>query len=400
MTELAHWLAGPDGAAAIAAAGALGTDDPLAAASALRSLLPGLSPARASAALTQAALRRTAAERYGLTGSALLTRDGLEQATRPEVARIRAGLIAAAGPRRVVDATAGLGFDTAALVGALAPVGVPVIAVERDPEVAAFLRANVPGAQVVEGDAVEVLPTLELGPDDLVFVDPARRDRRRTADGARAHPERDPQRWSPPWSWVVSLAAITRVCAKVSPGFAPDALPDGWCGQWTSWRRTPVEACVCSWPALPRTRRAIAADSGALLEGDGPPPTAIGGVGAWLHEVDPAVVAAGLVDDLVSQRPDVHRIDARPHWLSGDRPADDPLLRSYRVVDELPSAPKELRRALRERGIGSATVKTRGGRRDADRVRAALHLDGDGADAVIIATDAAGRPATYLVESP
>ena len=400
MTELAGWLAGPEGAAAIAAAGRLAGEDPLAAATALRVQLPALSPARASAALTQAALRRTAAQRYGLDRPGLLTRDGLEQATRPEIARIRAALIAAARPARVVDATAGLGFDTAGLVQAMDPLGIPVIAIERDPEVATFLRANVPGAQVMEGDAIEVLPTLHLGPTDLVFVDPARRDRRRSADGARAQPERDPERWSPPWSWVVSLASVTRVCAKVSPGFAPDAVPADWCAQWTSWRRTPVEAFACSWPALPRSRRAMAADIDMALDGDGLPPTAIGAVGEWLHEVDPAVVAAGLVDDLIAQRTGMHRIDTRPYWLSGDAPAVDPLLRSYRVVQELPASPKGQRRALGDHGIGSVTVKTRGGRRDADRIRTELHLDGAGAEATIIVTDVDGRPAAYLVERP
>ena len=117
-------------------------------------------------------------------------------------------------------------------------------------------------------------------------------------------------------------------------------------------------------------------------------------------DIDEAPQPAGLVDDLIVQRTGMHRIDAQPHWLSDDHPAGDPLLRSYRVVDELPAASKELRRALRGRGIGSATVKTRGGRRDAERIRAELRLDGDGADAVIVATDVAGRPAVYLVDSP
>lgn len=402
VTALADWLTGPDGAGAIVAAEALLATgaDPLAAATSLRSAPAHLTPEQASAALTQASLRRTAAERYGLTDPGLLTRDGLEQATRPEVAAARASLIAAAHPARVIDATAGLGFDTRAIVGALAPHGIPVLAVERDLEVAAFLRANVPGAEVIVGDAIDVLPTLSIGPADVVFVDPARRDHRRSADGTRAQPERDPERWSPPWSWVVALAATTRVCAKVSPGFAPGALPPGWCAQWTSWRRMPVEAFLCSWAALPHTRRAIAADTGAVIDGDDDAACSIGPVGEWLHEVDPAVVAAGLVDDLACRHDGVHRIDAQPHWLTGTRALIDPLLRSFRVIAELPASTKELRRALRARGIGSVTVKTRGGRRDAERVRGDLHLDGHGATGTIIATDVAGRPSVYLVESP
>ena len=69
--------------------------DPLVANSSLRKLYPDLEPSQIAAALDQATLSRLADERYGIDAThLLLTRDGLEQGTRPEVAKLRAQLIA------------------------------------------------------------------------------------------------------------------------------------------------------------------------------------------------------------------------------------------------------------------------------------------------------------------
>jgi hypothetical protein len=141
--DIASWLASPSGAAAVAAAQAQWqtSADSLAAGSRLRRELPDLDSAQVAAALSQAELRALAAARYGITGSPLLTREGLEQATRPEVADRRARLLAAAGITHVIDLTAGLGFDSAAFVRA----GLTVTCIERSPEIATLLAANLPG---------------------------------------------------------------------------------------------------------------------------------------------------------------------------------------------------------------------------------------------------------------
>ena len=393
MDGPAEWLTGPEGTAAIAAAAR--QPDSLTGVTALRAQFPQLTAEQASAAMTQASLRRLAAERYGVTAPRWLTRDGLEQATRPEVAALRAERIAAAHPRRIIDATAGLGFDTAAL----AATGIPVIAIERDPQTAAFCQANVPEVRVLVGDAADVLTALGPGPEDAVFIDPARRNHRRSADGSRAHPERDPERWSPPWSFAQELARRTRVCAKVAPGFSPAAVPVGWCAQWTSVQRTPVEACLWSWPALPDARRATAIVDGQahMLDGNASAPASVDAVGRWLHEPDPAVIASGLVDDLAHAL-GIGRVDAHPYWLTGDEPVTSPLLRSFRVVERLPHQTKELRRALLAHGFGAVTAKTKGGSIDADALRRSLRLPG-GPMALIALSQFAGAPACYLLDT-
>ncbi len=400
---LARWLGTPGGAAALALAhDAAAGRDALSAAAWLRVQDPSLSPAQAAAVLEQAQLARLAADRYGLApGSLLLSRDGLEQATRPELAALRAASFAAAGARRVLDLTAGLGFDARAFLAA----GLSVVAVERDPVTAALLAANTPGADVVVADAADVLPALlaELGSADVVFVDPARRDPAAPRDRrtARARAERDPALWSPSWPTVVAIGH-PRVAAKVAPGLEP---PPGWQGQWTSWRRTVVEAQVASWPLAGADRRALVAgpDATVVIDADPlrpePPPLSPGErLPALLVEPDPAVVRARAVGRLAGDH-GLRGLDPGSSWLVGDdgdgaRPPI-PAARVFRLVTELAGTTRERRRALADLGIDRLVVKSRDARVDPAQVLRELAV-AEGGDHVLVLTRRAGRTVSLL----
>ncbi len=349
---------------------------------------------------TRHSLRRLTAERYGLAADRLLlTRDGLEQATRPEVAARRARLLRAAGAVRVLDLTGGLGFDTRAMLAE----GLDVIALEADATTAAFLAHNAPGATVVQADSTAegVLAGLltSLGPQDVVFVDPARRDPEAGRDLAsgRARPERDPARWSPPWPFVEALPH-PRVAAKVAPSFRP---PEGWRAEWVSVDRTVVECALYSWPAFDPATRAVLLTGGTerivAASGDGRLPIAAA-MGAWVHEPDPAVVRADALAGLVAQCPGLAAVDARSGWLTGDACAPPgPGLRSYRVVAEVSGSTKEQRRLLAAHGVRSLTVKSRDADVDPRTVLRSLGLP-EGAGHVLVMTRRAGRALSLLVE--
>ena len=409
MTELGilRWLTGPLAVPVIERAQdlsspALGAPGTLATAAVLRRAFPDLSPDQCAAALTQASLRTLASARYGIEGARFLTRDGLEQATRPVIARRRAQIIAASGAARLVDLTAGLGFDSSAFVSA----GLDVTVVERSPQTACLLAANVPTARLVLGDATDASILAEathgLGPGDVIFIDPARRDPsgRRTSDGSRAQPERDPERWSPPWSFVVSLARHHQVCVKTTPSFPPGNVPPGWHGEWTSMAGNSTEACLWSWPVFDAPRRAVrivnAESDVAEFECTGTPGgTNVEVVGAWLHEPDPSIVKAGLIDDIAAVFGAWH-LDRGSIWLSSDHPVTSPFLRSFAVKEALPSDPKSLRRALRERGVGTLTIKGRLTGIDPEALRKRLALDGPNTATIVIAVSQ-GRRITLLV---
>jgi predicted O-methyltransferase YrrM len=394
---MADWLASPQGRKARERASELvRSSEPLAAATTLRA--EGLTAEQASAALEQATLQRVAAERGMDPGpQALLTRDGLEAATRPVVARHRAEILRTSGARRVLDLTGGLGFDTGAFLAA----GLEVTALERDPVIAALLKHNHPTANVIVDDATTsgLLPRLlaELDPTDVVFVDPARRDpsAARDARTARARPERDPERWSPPMSWVASIEHA-RIAVKVTPGFRPTP---GWQAQWVSVDRTVVECALYSWSASEHDRIAVIAqgdDVVATVPGSTAVPAIAEGLGAWLIEVDPAIISAGATDTL-ARCADARALDDGTTWLTGDRPIDHPGARGHRVLLELQGSSRDRRRQLAALGITRATVKSRDARRQPFEILRDLGI-AEGPGHVIIETRLHDRTITVVAD--
>ena len=401
--SMARWLCSPESAEPLSVAESCTADfprDPLAAGTALRRRCPELDGAHAAAALEQADLRHLAAERYGLAaGDLLLSRAGLEQATRPEIATRRAALLQAAGVRHVVDASAGLGFDTRAFLSA----GLTVTAVECDSAVAALLQHNCPAAEVVVADVTDagVLEGLlaRLAPTDVVFVDPARRDPAgpRDPDSGRARPERDPARWSPSWPFVAGILH-PRVAAKVAPGFAP---PEGWHAEWTSVDRRVVECSVYSWPVFAASRRAVLMTAGRTQVVDAHPcegPQIAAAPGRWLHEPDPAVSQASAVPALAAAHPGLLSLGPGSSWLtSDDVPDAGAALRSYRVLAELSGSEREQRRQLAERGVTRLTVKSRDVDVEPRDVLRRLSV-AEGAGHVLVLTRLATRAVSLLAE--
>jgi hypothetical protein len=345
----------------------------------------------------QAALRRLARERYGIDHALLLTRDGLEQGTRPDVASRRARRFASAGARRVLDLTAGLGFDTAAFLAA----GLAVTAVERDPVVAQYLAHNCPGAEVVVADATDRAAVADLlaslTPTDVVFVDPARRDPAGPRDSvsARSRPERDPQRWSPPWSYVESIGH-PRIAAKVAPGFRP---PPGWEAEWVSVDRTVVECSLSSWALSGVARRAVimTPQPSTVIDAD-PDLTCPRAdvIGSWVHEPDPAVTRAGAVAPLAAQQ-SLFAVDADSSWLTGEQPSSSPALRSYLVLAELVGSTRQQRRQLADLGVTRLTVKSRDVAAEPREVMRSLGVT-EGPERVLVMTRRDGRALSLLTQ--
>ena len=160
-------ILGPDGAAALAMAGAQPDPHSLAAASALRRHFDAQ---LASEALTQIALRRAARSKFGDQADSLfLTPDGLEQATRRTVADWRADRFARAGVTAVIDLGCGIGADALGFQRA----GLSVLGVELDPRTAAFAAANLgETATVLCGDVEQLAPDLlaTAHADTAVFI--------------------------------------------------------------------------------------------------------------------------------------------------------------------------------------------------------------------------------------
>ncbi len=362
-----------------------------------------------AAAATQARLRTRATARFP-GPSRWWTPDGLEQATRPEVAARHALRFAMAGIEFVADLGCGAGSDALALAAA----GIRVLAVDRDPEAlwalsatAADLGLDVTTAngdvRTTAGPWNEPVPDAGLG----CFVDPSRR-----SGGSRMLA---PESWSPPWSWVGALAVrVPATGAKVAPGIDHGALPAGTQTEWISVGGDLVEAGVWWGPlregaasrrATVLTTRTTAdwshpqpPEEESLDDVGGIPEPSIGAVSAWLIEPDPAVIRAGLVS-VLAERTNGHLLDPRIAYIACDsEPTAGRLGSTFAVVDQVPFGRKPMRAWLRTRGYGDVIVKKRGINVVPEELRAALRLTGSGPTATLVLTRTDAGPLALLVE--
>ena len=354
-------------------------------------------PDLAAAALTQVTLRRKARTKFGDAAAGMFfTREGLEQATRPDVADLHARRFVDAGVRRVVDLGCGIASDAAAFVRA----GLEVLAVERDPATAAVARANLAHAvaqaggsvpaEVVVADVADVL-AVGVEPGAGVFADPARRDARGRVWRA--------QDFSPDLTSLLALADGRRVLGlKLGPALPHALVPAGAEAEWVSHSGDVVEVGVWSGPgSVPGRRSALLwpADRlvGAAVVLDVRPP------GAYVHEPDGAVIRAGAAG-VLGKRLGAGLLDPQIAYLTSDEPARTPFATTFAVERVLPYDLKVLRRWVREAGVGRLEVKRRGLDVDPPRLRRELRPDGPAEATLVLSRTPAGTVALVAHRLP
>lgn len=362
--------------------------DPVRAASAVRKAQPD--PEKAAAALTQAELRTRAVAKFGdLAPHMFFTPDALEQATRLRVAEHRAARLVAAQPGSVIDLGCGIGGDLIAFARA----GLTAAGVDLDPVRVAAARANL--AALGLAGAVEVADVAAIDPNGFgaAFADPARR-------GARGRVF-DVDGWTPPWPFVLDLLAARGV-VKVAPGIPHHLIPDGVEAEWVSDAGDVKEAVLWAPVFATTDRRATVIGDGGLAtvtDEDDPftgLPRPVRELGGFLYEPDGAVIRAGLVT-AVAAGVDGGLLDEHIAYVTSDSSFRTPFARSYRVLEEVPYREKPLKAALRERSIGSLTIKKRGVEIVPETLRKRLDLRGDNT-ATLVMTRVAGTGTALLVE--
>lgn len=355
--------------------------DPLRTIAELRRAHPQWSPEFAAAVATQRELIARGRSRGVIPpGPWLATRVGLEQSTRLAVARRRAHHLAAAGVASVVDLTAGLGVDSWACVDR----GLHVVAIERDPLTAELCRTNVPGAHVQHADATEVAVDFAADLPNPVcwLVDPSRRSASLRPDGSRAGPERDPERWSPPWSFVEHLRDTREwVAAKAPGGFRPGP---GWSAEWVGVANYVAECAVYSLPnpALVHPRQATllgaGVDASDLTHAVGDVGAPVGAVCEYLGEPHPVFhrALASLCGDRARQ------VSADSTWITSDAPT----IRGVRWLRIIGTAPLKRMGALaRAHGVEAVAVKSRESPTSLSAIRSKVGLPDGNEFAVVIA---------------
>lgn len=353
----------------------------------------GHSPGLVAAVLTQAKLRKKAVGKFGEFASRMLfTEAGLEQATRLSVAARHAGRFRAAELNRVADLGCGIGGDALAL----AALDLEVLAVDADEvtaAIAAFNLAPFPSATVEHRRAEDV----SLRAIDGVFLDPARRT------GGHTDTDRltDPDDYTPSLGFAYELATGRSVGLKLGPGFDRDLIPSTAEAQWVSADGQVVELGLW-FGALARTgiRRAalvLRGDEANELTAEADSEDAeTGELGEYLYEPDGAVIRARLIGDL-ARRLDGRMLGDGIAYITADAPARTPFAAGFRILETLPFAEKDLKKALQARGIGTLEIKKRGVDVDPAALRTRLKLSGD-RPATLILTRVAGRHTALLAE--
>lgn len=344
----------------------------------------GHDPELIGAALTQNALRHKAVEKFGADASSMFfTPDGLEQATRPQVAADHAARFVAAGTTEVYDLGCGIGSDSMAF----AQAGLAVHAVDLDPLTAAVASANI-GLPVTVADAT----ALDLPSDVGVWLDPARRTTGVADITGRTKRTFRLDQLQPSWDFVTGLGASGRaVGAKLSPSLPDGAIPDGASAQWTSYRGEVLECAIWFGPAADDHRRSarVVGPTGEVVvhaseHSARSAITDLADVSSWLYEADRAVVRAGLSDSLAATVRG-RELDPGHGHVTSEQRIDVPYARRYRVLEAMPFNRKQLRSWLRARDVGNLTLKKRGVELDEVALRRELKLRGAGSALLLLA---------------
>ena len=343
-----------------------------------------------SAALGQARLRQRATAKFGAEDAARMffTPNGVEQSTRASVAAYRAERMKRLGVTSVADLCCGIGGDAIALARA----GIRVLAVDRDPLTAAVARANTEALgltgliEVREADVAEV----DTDGYDAVFVDPARR-------GGRGRIF-DPEAYSPPLSWAVGAALkAPRAALKIAPGIPHEAIPAEAEAEWISDGGDVKEAVLWFGTGAPGTVRATLLPGPRTLPGRGLPDPEVRPVGRYLYEPDGAVIRAHLVAE-VAEEVGGGLVDPTIAYITADALHPTPHATAYEITDQLPFNVKKLKALLREREVGTLTVKKRGSAVEPEELRRKVKPQGP-RSATVFLTRVAGAP-TMLVGHP
>ncbi|MEZ0579535.1 SAM-dependent methyltransferase [Nocardioides sp. MH1] len=383
--ESFRWLLTDEGQALLARATELVDVPELRAQAELRRTAP---PEAVATALTQVELRAKAEAKFGdLAARLYFTPDALEQATRLPVSTHRAGRYGAFGATTLIDLGCGIGGD---LIAA-ARTGMVCAGVDRDPVRVAVAEANLAALGLPGAVQVADATTVNHAPFDIAFADPARR----TGAGRSF----DVDDWVPPWSWVTELLRRD-ACVKVAPGIPHDLVPAGVEAEWVSDGGEVKEAALWSGRTATADRRATVIGPGGLAsitdeDDPGVDEVGVGPVGDYLYEPDGAVIRAGLVT-AVAAGVAGRLLDAKIAYVTSDQSFRTPFARGYRVVEHLPYREKQLKAALRERGIGRLTIKKRGVDVTPEALRKRLALVGD-EEATLVLTRVEGHGTALLV---
>jgi hypothetical protein len=224
-----------------------------------------------------------------------------------------------------------------------------------------------------------------------VFADPARRDAR-----GRVWRAED---FSPDLGVLLALADDARVLGlKLGPALPHALVPAVAEAEWVSHRGDVVEVGVWSGPgSVPGRRSALLWPDHRLVAG--PVRPEVRAIGRYVLEPDGAVIRAGAVGILAEQL-GAGLVADQIAYLTADELVATPYAAAFAVERVLPYDLKALRRWVREAGVGRLEVKRRGLDVDPAQVRRELRPRGPGSATLLLSRTATGTVAVVAQRAP
>ena len=340
-------------------------------------------PAMCRAGLALADVRRRGADKFARAEEMFFDREGLEMATREEVARYRAWRLREAGD--VADLCCGIGGDLVAL-----GQGRTVWAVDADRRRLVMARHNgevhgVERAHFIAADVQTLDPKA-----DTVFIDPARRSNCRRRRG---------EEYSPPLSWITDVRRrVPQVVVKVGPAIPERDLPGACEVEFVSSGGQCREGVLYFGACATTRRRATLLPSRHTLESATGPEVPVAPPGTYIYDPDPAVVRSHLLDELARQI-GAWKLDPHIAYLSGDALGKSPFIRSYRLISWQPFQLKKLRQTLRDQGLYPREIKKRGFPMEPPELQRQLRIPKGGHPATLLLARLGEKPAVFICES-
>jgi SAM-dependent methyltransferase len=347
--------------------------------------------------LTQVKLRRRAKTKFGeFSEGMFFTEEGLEQASRLNVAAIHAGRFRAQGLKHIADLGCGIGAETLAL----ASLDMDVTAIELDEVTAAIATYNLARFENVKVEQADVTK-VDLEQFDGLFIDPARRDLNdaKTNINKRKYDIND---FSPSFEFVLQAAKQKPTIVKLGPGMDHKDIPNDAEAVWVSDNGDLVELTLY----FGEVKRAAIKRAALLLTPTGTHEITsgdterldapLGDLGKYLYEPDAAIIRSHLVGDLATEL-GLNIFSNEIAYLSGDEELSSPWLKGYEVLENLVFDRKKLKAYLREKNIGTLEIKKRGADITPEQLRRELDPKGPGS-ATLIVTRVEGAHRVLIVK--
>ncbi len=364
------------------------------------------SPDMASDALEIALCRQKASVFGEWTRGGLFTRQSLEQATSPVIAKHHAERFR--GCSHVLEICSGAGFDTAAL----AQAAERVTTIEADERLAEMARHNlsqqgITNVEVECGFAEEVCKRLDMNAFDGLWSDPSRRD----MNGRRIQ---SPDEYAPSLRWLQSIEIQGVGGVKIAPGVNCEAhhLAGDWQREWVGFENECREqvlwrglekgvlrdgtATLCSsdgkfnqWKPPEKFSANLSANlsTAALWNGD---ETLL--AGKFLLEPHGALIRTGHLATFFAEQEWMLFDEQIAYGIAVDKPSQSPWYRRFEIIEALPFHYGRLKERLLAYGWGNGTeIKKRGFPEMPEEVRKKLKLPSGGEAGVVVCTRKGNR---------